>query len=106
LLNQVKEYLANPDAFAVAAPAAAAAPTAEAAKVEEKEEEKEESDEDMVSISIPSHVSDAHAVACDTGLRSVRLVVIRRSAIRISCVLYCFHEQKYESVLSIHCTGP
>lgn len=48
---QVKEYLANPDAFAVAAPvAAAAAPAAEAPKAA-AEEEKEESEEDMVSIS-------------------------------------------------------
>jgi len=45
--DKVKEYLANPDAFAAAAPVAEAAPAAEAAKVEEKEEEKEESDDDM-----------------------------------------------------------
>jgi len=45
--EKVKEYLANPDAFASAAPVAESAPAAEAAKVEEKEEEKEESDEDM-----------------------------------------------------------
>jgi len=44
--EKVKEYLANPDAFAVAAPAAEAAPVAET-KAEEKEEEKEESDDDM-----------------------------------------------------------
>jgi len=47
---KVKEYLENPDAFVVAAPAAEeAAPTAaaEAAPAEEKEEEKEESDDDM-----------------------------------------------------------
>ncbi|KAJ7646629.1 60s acidic ribosomal protein-domain-containing protein [Roridomyces roridus] len=46
--RSVKEYLANPDAFAVveAAPAAAAADPAES-KAEEKEEEAEESDEDM-----------------------------------------------------------
>jgi large subunit ribosomal protein LP0 len=46
--EKIKEYLANPEAFAVAAPAASeAAPAAEAAKAEEKEEEKEESDDDM-----------------------------------------------------------
>lgn len=47
--EKVKEYLANPDAFAVAAPAADAAPAAAGAetKAEEKEEEKEESDDDM-----------------------------------------------------------
>ena len=50
-MTQVKEYLANPDAFAVAAPVAEAAPVAAAAKEEEKVEEKEEeSDEDMASI--------------------------------------------------------
>jgi len=46
--EKVKEYLANPEAFAIAAPAADAAPTTTAEeKQEEKEEEKEESDEDM-----------------------------------------------------------
>jgi len=46
--EKIKEYLANPDAFAVAAPvAASAAAPAAAAAVEEKEEEKEESDDDM-----------------------------------------------------------
>ncbi|EDR08463.1 60S acidic ribosomal protein P0 [Laccaria bicolor S238N-H82] len=46
--EKVKEYLANPDAFASAAPAEEAAPAAAAAVVEEKEPEKEEeSDDDM-----------------------------------------------------------
>jgi large subunit ribosomal protein LP0 len=46
--DKVKEYLANPEAFAVAAaPADDAKPAADAAPVEEKEEEKEESDDDM-----------------------------------------------------------
>jgi len=46
--EKVKEYLANPDAFAAAAPVAEAAPAAAAAKEEEKVEEKEEeSDDDM-----------------------------------------------------------
>ena len=46
----MKEYLANPEAFAVAAaPVAEAAPVA-AAQEEEKEEEKEESDDDMASV--------------------------------------------------------
>ncbi|KAF8194713.1 60S acidic ribosomal protein P0 [Pholiota molesta] len=46
--EKIKEYLANPDAFAVAAPVAeAAAAPAAAAPAEEKEEEKEESDDDM-----------------------------------------------------------
>ncbi|KAF9267623.1 60S acidic ribosomal protein P0 [Marasmius fiardii PR-910] len=47
--EKVKEYLANPEAFAVAAapaPASDAAPAA-AAKEEEKKEEEEESEEDM-----------------------------------------------------------
>ena len=48
---QVKEYLANPDAFASAAPVEEAAPAAAAAAVEEKEPEKEEeSDDDMVCV--------------------------------------------------------
>ncbi|KAH7919718.1 hypothetical protein BV22DRAFT_1040624 [Leucogyrophana mollusca] len=46
--EKAKEYLENPEAFAVAAPAAAeAAPAAAEAKEEAKEEEKEESDDDM-----------------------------------------------------------
>ncbi|KAF8339583.1 ribosomal protein L10-domain-containing protein [Cantharellus anzutake] len=47
--EKVKEYLANPEAFAVAAVPAATADTGAAAeeKVEAKEEEKEESDDDM-----------------------------------------------------------
>jgi len=45
--EKVKEYLANPEAFAVAAPAADAAPAAAEEKKEEKVEEKEESDDDM-----------------------------------------------------------
>jgi len=45
---QAKEYLANPDAFAAAAPVAEAAPAAaEAAPAAKVEEEKEESDDDM-----------------------------------------------------------
>jgi len=45
--EKVKEYLANPEAFAVAAAPTAAAPAADAAPAAEKEEEKEESDDDM-----------------------------------------------------------
>jgi len=51
LADKVKEYLADPTAFAVAAPAAAAetaaAPAAAAAKEEAKEESEEGSDDDM-----------------------------------------------------------
>lgn len=47
---QVKEYIANPEAFAVAAAPAAAEAAAEAAPAaEEKKEEEEEEDDDMVS---------------------------------------------------------
>lgn len=47
----MKEYLANPDAFASAAPVAEVAPAAAAAQEEEKVEEKEEeSDDDMVNL--------------------------------------------------------
>lgn len=45
--EKAKEYLANPEAFAAAAPVAAAAAADAPAKAEEKEEEKEESDDDM-----------------------------------------------------------
>lgn len=46
LADKVKEYLADPSAFATAAPAAAAAPAAEAA-APAKEESEEESEDDM-----------------------------------------------------------
>lgn len=46
-IDRIKDILANPDAFAAAAPVAAAGGAAAAEAVEEKEEEKEESDEDM-----------------------------------------------------------
>jgi len=45
--EKAKEYLANPEAFAVAAAPVAAAATDAPAKAEEKEEEAEDSDEDM-----------------------------------------------------------
>jgi len=45
--EKVKEYLANPEAFAVAAAPVAEAAAADAAPAAEKEEEKEDSDEDM-----------------------------------------------------------
>lgn len=52
VIFQAKEYLANPEAFAAAAPAAAeSAAPAETAKEEAKPEaEAEESDDDMVSL--------------------------------------------------------
>ncbi|KAF8588226.1 60S acidic ribosomal protein P0 [Ramaria rubella] len=47
-VEKIKEYLANPDAFAVAAaPEAAAAPAEETKEEEKKEEAAEESDDDM-----------------------------------------------------------
>jgi len=45
--EKAKEYLANPEAFAVAAPAAAADETTAAPAEEEKKEEEEDEDEDM-----------------------------------------------------------
>jgi hypothetical protein len=54
-LFQAKEYLANPEAFAVAAaPVAAAADADAAAAPAAEEEEKEDSDDDMVSFSDPT----------------------------------------------------
>lgn len=46
--EKAKEYLANPEAFAVAAPAEAAEETTAAPAEEEKKEEEEDEDEDMV----------------------------------------------------------
>jgi 60s Acidic ribosomal protein len=66
----VKEYLANPDAFASAAPAAAAS-TSEAPKEEAKVEEEEESDEDMVSDGLP--LGRPQCLTHVLGSRSLRL---------------------------------
>ena len=46
-IDDLKDRIANPDAYALAAPAAAAAPAAEEKKEEKREEEEEESDEEM-----------------------------------------------------------
>jgi large subunit ribosomal protein LP0 len=52
--DQAKEYLANPEAFAVAAaPVAEAAPVEEAAPEKKAEEDDEESEGDMVSVFLP-----------------------------------------------------
>ncbi|KAF8628021.1 hypothetical protein AX15_004138 [Amanita polypyramis BW_CC] len=51
-VEKIKEYLENPEAFAVAAPAASAAAPAEESKAEEKEEEKEEEEEDDFGLGL------------------------------------------------------
>ena len=84
IVAQIKEYLANPEAFAVAAPAAAeeAAPAA-AAVEEEKKEEEEDEDEDMVR-SLNSRLSHGRS-RLFAGLRSLRLsVCILMSYLRVS----------------------
>lgn len=50
---QAKEYLANPEAFAVAVAPTTSEATAEVTKVEEKVEENDEDSDDMVSINQP-----------------------------------------------------
>jgi hypothetical protein len=70
---QAKEYLANPEAFAVAAPATAveeAAPAA--AKEEEKKEDEEDEDDDMVGLVAVSAVG-CTMLTPSPGLRSLRL---------------------------------
>jgi hypothetical protein len=74
---QAKEYLENPEAFAVAAaPAAAeAAPAAAEAAAEEKAEEKEESDDDMVRYSRFVKIKNsAYAVVHRVSVSSTRLL--------------------------------
>lgn len=74
---QIKEYLANPEAFAVAAaPAAAAEASSEAAPAAAKEEEKEESDDDMVCFPLLCFRYMNHKLICVKGLRSLRLSVV------------------------------
>ena len=71
---KAKEYLANPEAFAVAAaPAAATEETSAAPAEEEKKEDEEEEDEDMVRLF--SSVSDEYDLIFPTwpGLWTVRL---------------------------------
>ena len=61
-IEELKDRIANPDAYATAAPAAAASSNAPAAKSEEKKEdsEKEDSDEDgkLVSLELQSVICD------------------------------------------------
>ena len=70
--EKVKEYLANPEAFAVAAAPAAATEETTAAPAEEEKKEEEE-DEDMVRLFCP--ISDGHNLNFPTtlGLWTVRL---------------------------------
>ena len=78
--EKAKEYLANPEAFAVAAaPAAATEETTTAPAEEEKKEDEEDEDEDMVRLF--RSVSDEYDLNFSTspGLRVVRL----------DCCLYC-----------------
>ena len=78
--EKAKEYLANPEAFAVAAaPAAATEETTTAPAEEEKKEDEEDEDEDMVRLF--RSVSDEYDLNFPTspGLRVVRL----------DCCLYC-----------------
>jgi large subunit ribosomal protein LP0 len=72
--EKVKEYLANPEAFAVAAaPAEAAEETSAAPAEEEKKDEEEDEDEDMVRLFYP--ISDEHDLNLETclGLWTFRL---------------------------------
>lgn len=63
-MPQVKEYLANPDAFAVVAgPTTTEAKPAAETKEEETKEDEEESDGDIVSID-RYHENNTHARSC------------------------------------------
>ena len=73
---QAKEFLANPEAFAVAAaPVAAEESAPVAAAAEETKEEEEESDDDMASLLPPYHVPLTTCLIYFSvpGLRVVRL---------------------------------
>lgn len=72
VIFQIKEYLANPEAFAVAAAPAATEAAAESAApaAEEKKEEEEDEDEDMVSS---YSMMPALVLSLSLGLRSLRL---------------------------------
>ena len=63
-IDELKDRIANPDAYAAAAPVAAAtsdsAPAAAAAKEEEKEEEKEESEDEGKANYVPSYGEDTN----------------------------------------------
>ena len=85
--EKVKEYLANPEAFAVAAaPAAATEETTAAPAEEEKKEDEEEEDEDMVRLlySVP----DEYDLNFRTfpGLWIVRLNRCLRCCTALTCI--------------------
>jgi large subunit ribosomal protein LP0 len=100
---QVKEYLANPDAFASAAPVEEAAPVA-AAAVEEKEPEKEEeSDEDMVCVPSVIPVCSRSGLTPIIGLRSIRLEGFPELRIvYLNVLLCCTDENNDFLILRMH----
>ena len=92
-LSQVKEYLANPEAFAVAAPVAAeeAAPAAAAAE-EEKKEEEEEEDEDMVCSLYFTSVAPRLIIVPRASVSSTkRLVLLWYLHVSIRIIVFRLH---------------
>jgi hypothetical protein len=87
-LFQVKEYLANPEAFAVAAPVAEAAPAEDAPAAEEKKEEEEDEDEDMVCIDFIGHPA-VKLKLFSIGFRSLRLSASTLYRLDMCNALYC-----------------
>ena len=78
-IEELKDRIANPDAYASAAPAAAAADSAApaAAKEEEKEEEKEESEDEGISslhiLTLSANTTQASAVSLTRFLQNAFL---------------------------------
>ena len=84
--EKVKEYLANPEAYAVAAaPAEVAEETTAAPAEEEKKEDEEDEDEDMVSLFPPSSKIFSLNVLLRLGLRTFRLNHCLRCCIELTC---------------------
>lgn len=93
--EKVKEYLANPEAFAVAAPAETAEETTAAPAEEEKKDEEEDEDEDMVRfifIHLPSDDYDLN-FAVWPGLWTFRL----KNHLHCCTVLICTQKHAVQS---------
>ena len=88
-IEELKDRIANPDAYAAAAPTAAAADTdapAAAAKEEEKEEEKEESEDEGEPLL---------AAACALPAYNLLLTVLQASAVSSTKLFKLLHRARY-----------
>jgi large subunit ribosomal protein LP0 len=97
--EKAKEYLANPEAFAVAAaPAAATEETTTAPAEEEKKEDEEDEDEDMVRLF--RSISDEYNLNFPTSLG---LWVVRLDCCLYCCTAFIFTQKRAVQSVCVEC---